>query len=221
MGRAIECPAARHVNLVAVPARLNQFAVPAITAVKGFHDLLQRFGKFRAQQLMGDCTERLLARKTVQLLRAPVPIGDSSLCIAHQDCVKRQVQKAGLFGEVALVFLSFREHAIKGIGKHADFIVCQFGCANRVIPPSRNALRRIGQREDGLRNAPLQERREDEGANQGAAKDSHGDNAVAPHLFIETAERRSQIQCTDQSLLFDDGLEKNHRAIGELIPAVC
>src|SRR5439155_11942550 len=88
--------------------RLLELAFPAAGAQQLRANLINRHPKDRAQQFVSALADRFLWRPPVQLLSAPIPVGDDVAHITDKNRVMCEVEQAGLLG-------SFRHFDLKFI----------------------------------------------------------------------------------------------------------
>ena len=96
-GVAVQHPAGRDNDPLAVATTMHHIAEPAIIPVKFVYNLVQRFRKLCLQQFVRDFAKRFLAAPTVQFFGAMVPVYDPVLRVADKDGVVTQVQQTRLF----------------------------------------------------------------------------------------------------------------------------
>src|SRR2546428_497290 len=92
----LQGPAACRDDLGPIPSRVNEFALPAPRANQLSRDVFQRCGEDRLVQLVRIPPDGLVPRPPIQFLRAPVPVGDHIVHIAHEDRVVRQIEQRRL-----------------------------------------------------------------------------------------------------------------------------
>src|SRR5207253_1625414 len=92
----LQGPAARRDDLGPIPSRVNELTLPAPGANQISRDVFQRCGEDRLVQVVRLLADGLVPLPPIQFLRAPVPVGDHVVHIAHEDRVVRQIEERRL-----------------------------------------------------------------------------------------------------------------------------
>src|ERR1700724_2702494 len=93
----------------------NELAFPTAATQQLRHYPLSRYWENRFQQLASNLAFGLFCGPPVQLLRAPIPIGDDSIHVAHEYGVMSEIEQISLlpqsfFGLLALGDISYRPY---------------------------------------------------------------------------------------------------------------